>query len=602
MNFNAQTNEIFLATTAREEFWDVSKPIVFLGEWCLLYERRSSWKALNSRLLVSPYDNADAADNAFHYVNRLYEQLLPRIGRALNVIHGDNHSDRYWRILIGPWLQLYLPVIYDRFVHIRHALDQYPDFATLGLAEESFVVPTDTLDFACYLSEDAYNLQLYTKILGALGKEFPCGKMSVPRNPLYSQLLGNSRRRKTLGYTTKVYSSFSSKFFRTTLLRNSYFSKQVELQLAIKNIGRILPSKNPMAPCSRFECDSEKRNALRAIDIGGDGFERCLQAILYQDMPQCFVEGFKSVRETARDTYPKKTEAILSANGWYYDEAFKQWAASCADKGAMLLGTQHGGNYGALKNMSSENHETDIVDRYYSWGWVRTDCKAKVIALPATKLVGRKKINAVNRKDGILWAATSAHRYVTQFPFLPVHFHEYLGWQARFAYALPQQIIEKLRFRPHNENYGWGTVERLKDVMPSIQVESWGVPFQESLENCRLYVCDHLSTTFTEALAANKPTVLFWSPLLNELRAEAQPYYDLLKKSGILFDTPEGAAHVIQDIYNDVEMWWNLPERQVVIRAFCERFARTSPNALEMWSNELNSAATHPHIQPSNSG
>lgn len=597
MNTETQAEEIFLATTALEEFWDASKPIVFLGEWCLLYERRSSWQALDGRLLASPYDNADAADNAYCYINRIYEQMLPLLAVALNSIHSQSHSPRYWRILIGPWLQLYLPVVYDRFLHIRHALDQYPGFTTIGLSAESFVVPTDTLSFACFLSEDSYNLQLYTKILSVIGREFPCKKMEAPRNPLYGKLLGNSLKRRAVSYAVKIFAGVSTKFSKTTLFRNSYFPKQVELQLTARNIGRILPSWNQVVPCRKFKYDSEKRDALRYLEIGKDEFELCLAAMLFADMPQCFVEGFGSVEDGARENYPRKTEAIFSANGWYYDEAFKQWSAKCADDGTMLLGTQHGGNYGALKNMPSEDHELAIVDRYYSWGWARTDCKAKVIAMPATKLIGRKKLAADNSMRGILWVATSAHRYVIQYPFLPAYFQEYLAWQARFANALPQLVMKEVRFRPHYENYGWGTAEQLKDAVPGVQVESWDVPFQESLGSCRLYVCDHLSTTFAEALAANKPTVLFWNPDANKLRAEAQSYFDLLRDAGIFFDTPEAAAVAVADVYDDVEAWWNNAERQETIRLFCERFARTSPDAITLWSNELKRVSELPSLK-----
>jgi putative transferase (TIGR04331 family) len=143
------------------------------------------------------------------------------------------------------------------------------------------------------------------------------------------------------------------------------------------------------------------------------------------------------------------------------------------------------------------------------------------------------------------------------------------------------------RFRPHRETYEWGILERMKDCAPNIRIDSWDVPFQESLDNCRLYVCDHLSTTFIEALAANKPTVLYWSPEANRLRPEAQPYFELLKEAGVLFDTPEAAASAVATVYDDVATWWNEPQRQVAIRKFCERFARTSPDAITIWSNEL---------------
>lgn len=596
MDIDAKSDGVFLATTALEQFWESTKPLVFLGSWCLLYERSSHWKTLGGQLLSSPYASADEAEQAYCHVRKLHEKMLPLLATALNSIHGTNHSERYWRILLGPWLQQYLSVAYDRYRCIKHALCEYPGLSTIGLAEQSFVVPADTLDFACLLLEDSYNLQFYTKILSALGVAFPRRETEVARNPLYRKLLVKSWKRRLISRVVTRLADVSAIFFNTLILRNPYFSKQFQLQLIRKKLGRILPDLTQMNPCPRFECDSVKRAQLRAIEIGSDEFESCLSAMLFSDIPQCFVEGYNRTANEARQAYPKRAAAIFSANGWYYDEVFKQWAACRADEGTLLLGTPHGGNYGALKSMPSEDHETAIVDYYYSWGWERDDCAAKVLPMPASKLAGREKIGADNSKSGILWAATSVPRYLSQFPFLPVHFQDYLAWQSRFARSLSTDLIGEIRFRPHYENYSWGTVERMKDCIPDIRIDSWDVPFQVSLENCRLYVCDHLSTTFAEALAANKPTLLFCNPETNPLRAEAQPYFDLLKAGGILFDTPEAAALAAEAVYDDVETWWNVPERQELIRSFCERFARTSPDAAAIWTDEFDRVLNSPPV------
>ena len=37
---------------------------------------------------------------------------------------------------------------------------------------------------------------------------------------------------------------------------------------------------------------------------------------------------------------------IFSANAWYGEEAFKQWVATSAENGTLLIGTAHGGAYG----------------------------------------------------------------------------------------------------------------------------------------------------------------------------------------------------------------------------------------------------------------
>jgi putative transferase (TIGR04331 family) len=314
--------------------------------------------------------------------------------------------------------------------------------------------------------------------------------------------------------------------------------------------------------------------------------------MLFADIPACFVEDFCNIKSKAQSAYPKTSKVIFSANAWYGEEAFKQWAATAAENGTLLIGTAHGGAYGGWADFPSENHETSIADLYYSWGWERADCVAKIVPFPATKLAGRKKIGASNQKMGILWAATQGKRYLAQLPYLPKYFQEYLAWQGRFAKSLNPEILPAVRFRPHREDNGWDVIQRLNKCIPGLTIEAWNVSFQKSLVNCRLYVCDHMSTTYTEALAANKPTVLFWNSHTNKLRPEALPYYDLLRKSGILFDTPESAGEAVNHIYDDVETWWNNPERQNAIEIFCERFARNSPDALELWASEFNKIAS----------
>lgn len=593
---------VFLATTALEEFWDTTKPMVFLGEWCLLHSRRSNWRPLNGQLVASPFDNAKTAHAAYHFVDEIYERVLPLLADALNTIHGTCYGQRYWRIVIGPWLQFYLPVIYDRYSHIKCALEQYPDCTTTVLSGRSFVVPSDTLEFVGFIKEDSFNLQIFTRILTSLGKTFPCKEAQIEQKSIYGKLGGRSWMHKAIGYLSKLYAGAGAKVFQSTILRNSYFSRAIEFQLLVKTTGKVLPIAGQLTKPITPKFDSNVRTKLSDIWLGDTEFEQCLSAMLSSDIPMCFVEAFVDVKREAQNAYPNSPKAIFSANAWYYDEHFKQWAAESAERGTLLIGTAHGGAYGGWVNFPSENHETAIVGRYYSWGWERADCVAKIIPFPASKLVGRKKINASNLKTGIVWATTTSPRYLRQFPSLPIFFHEYLSWQCRFAKALHRKIVPLVRLRPHREDGGWDIVQRLSKYIPNASIETWEVPFQKSLVNCRLYVCDHMSTTYTEALAANKPTILFWNPQTNELRPEAQPYYDLLRKNGILFDTPESAGRAVNQIYDDVETWWNDPKRQNSVEIFCERFARNSPDAIELWAAEFKKIAAMPRPKANRAG
>ena len=307
------------------------------------------------------------------------------------------------------------------------------------------------------------------------------------------------------------------------------------------------------------------------------------------DVPQSFIEGFDGLRNEAERTYPSRPKAIFSSGAWYWDEAFKQWAAVSAENGTQLLGTQHGGNYGSLAYHPSEDHEITITDRYFSWGWERSDHGATVTPWFASKLAGRKPQHADSRKDGILFLTTSAPRYLFQFPHTPDRFNQYLLWQSRFLASINSRLRLKIRVRFHPEDFGWDIAQRWRTSHPEIKVgtETCDTSFIQSLENCRLYICDHLGSTFQEALSADKPTILFWDPAINELRPEAQPYYDRLRAAGILYDIPEAAADGVNVVYDNALAWWNDPGRQEARRIFCNRFAWTSSNAVNEWTGEF---------------
>ena len=578
----------FLATTALKDFWDTSKPLLFLGGWCKRYSRKPFWEPLAGEVLPSPWQDTQELYGACDYVSAVYERLLPVLGEALNAAHRVNHSVRYWRIFLGPWLQLYIPALYDRYMCLRYALDRYPRFTTTVLARDNWVTPINTLEFVQLLKEDSYNLQMYSRIFSALGMVFPEKVTNVVVTPFDTVMVNHSftGQVKNLFLRCIVAIEKSMKEGQKIIFRSSYFSPVVELQLILKTSGKVCPIHTNIENLNALEKDAHIRENLQNL-LSKNEFECLLSQLLPLDLPLCFVEGFEELRHAGNSIYPLKSKAIFSSVAWYYDEVFKQWAAASAERGNQLLGVQHGGNYGSLRYHPSEDHEIEITDRYFTWGWERPDVPTKVIPWFASKLSGRKSLPADNGKQGILFVATSWPRYLFQFPNMPNRFEEYLLWQFRFLASIDARHLSQFRVRFHREDFGWDMAQRWNDFYPKIVTESWDITFQESLSNCRIYICDQLATTFLEALSADKPTILFWDPEINELRPEAQPYYDRLRTAGILFDTPEAAAAGVTAVYDDITSWWNKPERQAARRFFCNRFARTSANSVDEWASEF---------------
>src|SRR6187549_1235821 len=111
-----------LCTTALEETWPVGEPTLFLGEWCRRHSRREAWSKLDHEVLPYHWDDREKLLADYRYLAALHERLLAALASALNDIHGVNHSQRYWRIVAGPWLGTFVHILFDRWTMIRRAL------------------------------------------------------------------------------------------------------------------------------------------------------------------------------------------------------------------------------------------------------------------------------------------------------------------------------------------------------------------------------------------------------------------------------------------------------------------------------------------------
>lgn len=588
-NSNKNIQTPFLAVTALEEFWDISMPMVFLGVWCLKYSRRSFWEPLGGKIIEHPWKDKEKFEDARKYVMEVYERSLPIFAVALNEFHGIKYSCRYWRIVIGHWLSWFIATAYEKYVMLMAAEERFPDLATCGLSDRSFLIPKDTNDFDTLLHTDYYHLQLYTQILKTLGKNVVQKSPGKSYRPTETSLHAATLKSKVKKIINRVLMRTAGCFSDgcSIVMKNSYFSGSTEWELLLRTFGKVCPCDIDAFQPTSYPTDWDSRSSLKKVIPVNNDFERVLNELIIANIPQSFVEGFDDIRKTAKESYPLKPKAIFSANSWYFDEHFKLWAAELAEDGAVLLGTQHGGNYGSFAYHHNEDHELKIVDKYFTWGWERSQCKAEMIPFFAPKLTKRTTIGASNKMDGVLFAACLGYRYFVEFPFHPDDFVGYLDWQSRFVKHLDPKIRQCLCFREHHRNDGWDPFERLSDSYPEVRKQTWKVPFWESIKNCRIFVCDHISTTFVEALSCNKPSIFFWDPTLNKLRPEAEPYYDSLRRVGILYNTPEEAAGAVSLFYEDVGYWWNGEDLQKAREAFCERFARTSPRAIDNWASEF---------------
>lgn len=297
-----------------------------------------------------------------------------------------------------------------------------------------------------------------------------------------------------------------------------------------------------------------------------------LKNILFEEFPIIFIEGFENLNNLSDKQFPKIFPKMLcSSVGWYFDESFKQWGANLAESGTKLIGLQHGGNYGIVTPHFAETHERLISDFYLTWGW--SDCHdEKCIPISSPKLIKKKNKTEVD-KNKILFLSTSPCRYLIEFPWIPERSLEYLKWQKIFFSHFTPEFFNFTQFRPYMHDYVWEIERNMKKIFPDLIFCDPKVPFYVNLKDCKLFVTDHLSTTFIEALSINKPTVLFWDPATNIVNNNVEPFFNKFRRMNILHDSPESAALWVQSTFNNAEKWWFSTECQKVVKDFCDQYA-----------------------------
>src|SRR2546422_3404221 len=279
---------MYLATTGLSEFWETDGEILFLGAWCLRQERRTEWEGLRYQVLPSPWDDRKRFYETCAYLDESYERLLNGLTDYLNAVHQVSFNQRYWRILLGPWLLHSLHVTYDRYVCLLEAFHSYPDLRTIVLDSQSFRVPRTTMESRNWSLYDPFNLQIVSQLLTDLGHGFPS---RGHQDDWQGTMAG--RRKRFLRQIAKGVIGFVWEVIARTRLADGqvalcylYCPLRQILELAWQTRFQALPYEGktdwpPPLPAPLFD---ERRNGLVSMP-SRDGFERAFIRSLSQNFP-----------------------------------------------------------------------------------------------------------------------------------------------------------------------------------------------------------------------------------------------------------------------------------------------------------------------------
>jgi putative transferase (TIGR04331 family) len=593
---------MFLVTTSDQRFWKKDEKIFFLGEWCRTFDQEQVWSKLDHQVLSHHWEDRDRYYQDFLYLDDVYERYLERLSEIMNVFHGVEHSTRYWRLVIGPWLYYFIQTLYDKYLSIRTAIDSGKIKKTwIPSLEPGEYIPQDFATFQEWQSGDSYNQYFYGVIIKALGG------ISYETKNKASQLDQTDLRFRLrpanwtgpqghfgIGLACKTiikkclesYARIIPKNWNKVVFVSSYL-KHWDLFWLQLSLGQLPSPVYPWPITSKVLPNIGLRQKIK-LPLGQNEFESLLQEMIPLQIPTVYVEEYVGMSQRARAEFPRWPKVIFTCNAHFSNEGFKFWVANQVERGVKLVGMQHGGHYGSALWSSNETHEIRVADKYYTWGW-EDENQPKMVPVASGKLDGTKEKIKVDCHGGILWIGMSRPRYASWMLSAPVgpQMLEYINDQKSFWEALFPEAKDLLTLRLFPADFGWGIKEGLRERLPGLRFDNQKKTMYQQLCKSRLCIGTYNSTTNLETLSANFPTIAFWNFDHWKLRESARPYFDDMVRSGIFHTSPASAAVKVNEIYKDPLSWWNSSSIQEARDRFCMRFARTSETWRLEWKSDL---------------
>jgi putative transferase (TIGR04331 family) len=576
--------QFFLVTTALSDFWDTSKKLVLLDNYC---KNKNNKKILNDcdfETLSGLGHTRSSYIEGRKYCDNNFNSILIILSNWLNNIHNINKSDRYWRIIIGPFLMWYVEAVFVKYRAVKSAVDSFPDISTYGLDSNSFYTPKDTNDFRkLSTTSDLWNLQLTTQVIDIAHPNL------IKKKKIYTKADSKSGEvSSTFNFNQRnlIKKYLFYYFYRFNINSEVLFSLPTmnlidRMKLILKTDFKFWPYFRNRDDCTDYySINYDMRKSLKEIKSNNE-FENIIIKSLFINFPTIFIENYHKLEKNVNRKFKNKPKLLFIDLGLYYDEELKMGIAKYVENGIKLVILQHGGSYGDSLFHPSENHEKMVSDYFFSWGW--SDSK-QVIPVPSQRI---HKLKSFRKNSGHILYPTAwrvKYRGLSLVENLK-YWDDHNEFMTHLNDDILSKLLLRLYFRENNED---SLKQQYNKKFPSMKVEYAGESksFNSRLRNSRFFIADNINTTVLQAMSLNIPTIIFVSNL--NCRASSQIFYNRLKKVGIFHSSPKSAAMHLNKTINSVSDWWYSADVQEAKNQYCEQYALSDKNYLNRYIKEIN--------------
>ena len=194
----------------------------------------------------------------------------------------------------------------------------------------------------------------------------------------------------------------------------------------------------------------------------------------------------------------------------------------------------------------------------------------------------------MNVGDKIIYTNYSYPQHRGSLSSFEWNWNKYVNGELEFFKMLDKSVISELKFRlhPYHSNQ-WKNGEKIKKEVPELIFDE-KIGFFESIRHAKLVISEIMGAAALEAIGIGKPTIILYNPI-NQFVELNDNYKDVedMVRVGIIAETPEKLATLVNNIHDNVENWWNEPERQKVVRRIRDKYIYFPEDAKEIWINRI---------------
>ncbi len=570
--------KMYLITTSDERTWKFDRPIIFLNHKCLNPHRNHIWNDLDYKVFEDKTSIGERKKIVISQKKTLETDLFDELVTILNTFHMESFSKSFWQILIGHWYEIYLCTFLEREYEIKSIINSNVITGASFINLKDLVhIPRDLTSMIEILENPTWQSSIDFIIVSNMSKfNFPIEIIGVSEEKKFTQKVSEKLPKysrlgtflkilhKKISYhlTRNNEAYINSTYlprFQEILLNLSYFQLPKSWRYFLQYSDTATPDLYLRKTLSDKLKNGEKNNLIRNE--------------LFNFIPTCYLEGFSQLhRKTQALKLPKSPKFIFTSNDFQSYEVFKMYTAISTENKVRYFVGQHGSQYGTNK-FSDPMIEERTSDKFITWGW--SSVTGKHIPGFVLKTAGQSYKN--NPAGGLLLVLYPIG--VNSSDFATVYDPNlFLANQKQFIESLNPTILQELTLRFHrgSTNTIESDIAKFQKYHSILSIEKGLAPIKDLISNNRLTVFSYDSTGMLENLSLNIPTLAFWQFEMQHLTEDAKGYYQLLVDAGIVHFNPESIANKVNEIWSDVEAWWQLPVVQIAREKFCSQYAKAS--------------------------